>query len=160
MSIHPAANQRQSQSIDEPSGPRFKRRLRLELSISGRQEKAIAIDMHVDPAQLTRWLGDNYRDQLPAYKLADWTNAVSCGLWRWLEADQPTIEPDAPNGMDIGTLVAMLASSNGTTLATLIQDLKDNIWSGVERQEALPGIRKLEHIVVEIRKQAETEVAP
>jgi hypothetical protein len=71
---------------------RFKRKLQEELKISQRQAKAVAIDMGIDPAQLTRWLGDGYRDQMPAHMLPAWVSAVGSGLWLWIENDIPEAE--------------------------------------------------------------------
>jgi len=158
QSLPGGTDQRQPQSHDE-SALRLKRRMQLELQLSGRQAKAVAIDLEVDPAKLSRWLSDHSPDVIPAHRLADWSRWVGGGLFAWLQRDQPEVGAAVHDEEEVGALAVMLATSSGATLAQLIQDLEDQHWSTTERRRALPGLRKLKAIVDSLVLQAENEVA-
>lgn len=154
MSIHSLNHQCNGSSVD-PGKLRIKRRMRLELELSGRQHKAISIGMGVDQAILSRWLNDQYPDVMPSHRLPDWEREVGPGLWEWLEQERPA----APSQQhpDIAGLTILLAKVGGQCVSELIQALADHEWSEDERRANLPALRKLQSVVNALVHEAEVQ---
>lgn len=157
-SVAGSAPQGQSQPLD-PMKAKAKRRLRLEHEISGLSNKALAIGLNTSEAQLTRYEGEQYQDDLPAHKIPALTGELGPGYMEWLavqcggtfhhgECTPATEQP-------LTVFVGLLAKHSGTTIQQLIQDMQDHHWTPQERRDALPGLRKLQGIVETLIHEAE-----
>jgi hypothetical protein len=156
-SVGSTAPQDQPRTVD-PLKLKSKARLRLELAASGLPQKALAYGIRSCPAQVTRYLGDEYSDDLPAHKVPHLISELGPGYMEWLALQcggsyhHGETVPAAP---PITVLVGLLARQSGNTIQQLIQDLSDHNWSSNERQADLPGLRKLHGIVEAILQLAE-----
>lgn len=136
-----------------------KRQLRLEMDLAGIQQKALAISLDMDQAQLSRTLSDGCMEEPLVSDLPGITREVGPAYMQWVamqcggtyhhgeQAQASTVTP--------AVLVALLARGSGDTISQLVQDLQDNHWSAEERMAQLPGLRKLLAVVEALLRQAE-----
>lgn len=156
-SVAGSAPQSQSRTVD-PMKPKAKRRLRLEHELSGLSNKALAIGLNTAEAQLTRYEGEQYQDDLPAHKLPALTHELGPGYMQWLAIQCGGTYHHgeyAPTPAPVPVLIGLLARQSGTTLQQLIQALSDHEWTPAERQADLPGLRKLRDIVGALLHESE-----
>ena len=156
-SVAGSAPQGQSRSVD-PMKAKAKCRLRLEHELSGLSNKALAIGLNTAEAQLTRYEGEQYQDDLPAHKLPALTHELGPGFMQWLALQCGGIYHHgechaAHESMPV--LIGLLARQSGATLQQLIQDLMDHEWSPSERQGELPKLRHLRATVDALIREAE-----
>ena len=156
-SVAGSAPQDQSRFVD-PMKTKSKARLRLELESLGISHKALAYGTRTAEAQLTRYLGDQYTDDLPSYKIPAVVRELGPGYMEWLALQCGGAYHHGEHHLahhSVTVLVGLLARQSGATLQQLIQDLSDQNWSSTERQADLPGLRKLRGIVEELIQGAE-----
>lgn len=158
-SVAGSAPQSQSRTVD-PLKLKSKARLRKEVDpeLSGQSQKAIAIDLLISDPQLSRYMGDQYPDDLPAHKVPRLTRSVGPGYMEWLAIQCGGTYHHgeyAPTSAPVPVLIGLLARQSGNTLQQLIQDLSDHEWTPAERQADLPGLRKLRDIVGALLHESE-----
>ena len=156
-SVAGSAPQGQSRTID-PMKLKSKRRLRLEHELSGLSNKALAIGLTTSEAQLTRYEGEQYPDDLPAHKIPALTQEAGPGFMEWLSIQCGgtfTHDRALPNHQPIGVLIGLLAKTSGATIQEMVEALEDHHWSPEERRDNLPGLRKLQAIVGALVSEAE-----
>jgi len=152
-----SAPQGQSRPVD-PLKLKSKARLRLELELSGLPQKALAYGIPTTEPQLTRYLGDQYSDDLPSYKVPGVVRELGPGYMEWLalqcggtyhHGEMASIQEP------VHVLVGLLARESGLNLQALIQDLADRDWTPEERQAELGGLRRLLSVVQALIHSAE-----
>ena len=118
-----------SRSID-PLKLKLKARLRTETdpNLCGQAQKAIAYDLRTSEAQLTRYLGDQYPDDLPAHKVPHLTRSTG---------------PAPHQHQDVVVVIGLLAKQSGAVVQQLLQDITTHLT----QKEDLPGLRKLRTLV-------------
>ena len=150
-SVGRTSPQDQTRPLD-PLRPKSKARLRHEVDpeISGQSQKAIAIDLRVDEAQLSRYLSDQYRDDIPAHKVPALTRSIGPGYMEWLGIQCGGVYhhgETAPHcHKSVTTLLGLLAKQSGTVVQQLLQDLGNHI----DKNQDLPGLRRLKTTVEEL----------
>ena len=151
-SVAGSAPQGQSRSIDQLK-LKSKARLRYETSeeVCGHHRKAIAYDLVTSDAQLTRYLGDQYPDDLPAHKVPYLVRGVGAiGYMEWLAREcggtyhHGEHAPHCHHSVKV--MIGMLAKQGGTVVQQLLQDLE----IGINQNDDLTGLRKLKTIVEEL----------
>lgn len=157
-SVAGSAPQSQSRTVD-PMKAKAKRRLRLEHELSGLSNKALAIGLNTSEAQLTRYEGEQYQDDLPAHKIPALTQELGFGYMEWLAMQcggTYTHEHAAPaSHPPIPILIGLLAKASGASIQQMIQALEDHDWFPEERRECLPGLRSLIVIIGAMVAEAE-----
>ena len=149
-SIARPAGQCQDQTIDRLK-LKSKERLRFETSeeVCGHHKKAVAYELHTSDAQLSRYLGDGYPDDLPAHKVAYLTRFAGPGYMMWLArecgGEYHHGEHAAHPHEAIVTLLGLLAKQEGTALQQLLQDL-DHLTVAAD----VPPLRRMQAIVEEL----------
>ena len=140
----------------------FKRRMRLEIELSGCQRKNIADEISTDQPQLSRWEHENYPGTLPSHLLPAWTRYVGPGLLAYLarEAGYDLVAGDDLDRMaegvtaqSLGGISSALAVKHGKVLGLIIQVLEDGKIRPDEEQQlvaALPDIISLKHYIGEL----------
>ena len=155
-SVAGSAPQDQTRPLD-PLRLKSKERLRKEVDpeISGQSQKAIAIDLRVDEAQLSRYLGDQYRDDIPAHKVPALTRSIGPGYMEWLGIQCGGVYhhgEQAPHcHQSVTTLIGLLAKQSGSVVQQLLQDLDKHLAVN----NGLPGLRRLKTIVEATIQEAE-----
>ncbi len=153
-SVGSTPNQDQLRSIDQLK-LKCKARLRLEVATSGIPQKALAYDIRSDEAKVSRYLSDQYPDDLPLWRIPLVTTSLGPGLMQWLaiqcggsyhHGEQP---PHCHQS--VTTLIGLLARQSGNVVQKLLQDLNTHI----SQQEDLPGLRKLAGIVESLIQDVE-----
>lgn len=159
-SVAGSAAQSQSRSID-PLKLKSKARLRYETDeeVCGRNKKAIAYELRTSDAQLCRYLGDGYADDLPAHKVPLLTREVGPGYIEWLAREAGGTYHHGEQALvsreSVTTLLGLLAKQSGQVVQQLLQHLEDHIWSEKERLADLPSLRKLQTILQNLVQDAE-----
>ena len=147
--------------IVDPLKLKSKARLRKEVDpeVSGQSQKAIAIDLRTTEPQLSRYLGDQYPDDLPSYKVPSLTRSVGPGYMEWLAMQCGGAYhhgEQAPHShVAVVTLIGLLAKQGGTVVQQLLQHMDDQIWSDTERQQDVAGLRKMKAVVETLLAEAE-----
>lgn len=137
-----------------------KRRLRLEHELSGLSNKALAIGLNTAEAQLTRYEGEQYQDDLPVHKVPALTQEAGPGFMEWLALQCGGTythghSTTAAGHPPITVLIGLLAKASGASIQEMVQALEDHDWSADERRDNLPGLRKLQAIVHTLVQEAE-----
>ena len=159
-SVGSTSPQDQTRIVD-PLKLKSKARLRKEVDpeVSGQSQKAIAIDLRTSEPQLSRYLGDQYPDDLPSYKVAHLTRSVGPGYMEWLATQCGGAYhhgEQAPHShATVYALIGLLAKQGGTVVQQLLQHLEDHIWSEAERQQDVAGLRKMKTLVESLLAEAE-----
>lgn len=161
-SVVGSAHQDNPQSIDLGDlKRRSKARLRFELDedLCGLPKKNIAILLAFAPEQLSRCLGENYPDDLPAHKVPAVTRKIGPGYMEWLAEECGGVyhhgERPPHSHTSVTTLIGLLAKQGGSVVAQLLQHLNDHIWTLDERHQDVSGLRKLQSIVETLIRDAE-----
>ena len=127
--------------------------------ICGQSQKAIAIDLLTTEPQLSRYLGDQYPDDLPAHKVPRLTRSVGPGYMERLAIQCGGTYhhgEQAPHShVAVVTLIGLLAKQGGTVVQQLLQHLEDQIWSESERLQDVGGLRKMKGLVESLLAEAE-----
>jgi hypothetical protein len=150
-SVAGSSPQGNSRSID-PLKLRSKARLRFETEeeVCGQHKKAISFELRTSDAQLTRYLGDQYGDDLPAHKVAYLTRGVGPGYMEWLARESGGVyhhgESGPPCHESVKEMIGLLAQQSGNVIQQLLKHLDKHI----AKREDLPGLRKLRAIVEEV----------
>lgn len=146
----------QARSYD-PLKAKAKARLRFEIEAAGLPQKALAIGLRTSDAILSRILAEHCPDDLAAYKVPALTRELGPGYMEWLALQCGGVYHHGEcqqSGQAVTVLVGLLAKQSGATVQELIQDLSDHEWSAQERQEALPGLRKLHAVIESLIREA------
>ena len=152
-----SAPQGQSRPVD-PLKLKSKARLRLELELSGLPQKALAYGILTTEPQLTRYLGDQYPDDLPSYKIPNVVRELGPGYMEWLAIQCGGAYhhgETAPTQQPLHVLIGLLAKESGLNIQALVQDLADQDWTPEERQAELGGLRRLLAVVQALVRSAE-----
>jgi len=153
-SVAGSAPQDQSRTVD-PLKLKSKARLRLELETSGLPQKALAYGTRSCEAQVTRYLGEQYQDDLPSYKVPYITTELGPGYMQWLAIQCGGVYHHGAQPphchQSVTTLIGLLARQSGNVVQKLLQDLNTHI----SQQEDLPGLRKLRGIVESLIQDVE-----
>lgn len=142
------APQDHSRAID-PLKLKLKARLRAETdpNICGQAQKAIAYDLRTSDAQLTRYLGDQYPDDLPAHKVPHLTRSTGPGYMEELARLCGGVYHHGEHAphlhQDVVVVIGLLANQSGKVVQQLLQDLNKHL----NQKEDLPGLRKLRTLV-------------
>ena len=133
----------------------YKQTQRLTLETQGLQQKAVAIDLNVDGANLCRYLADTAPEvTMPIHRLLPWYRATGdLSLLRQIVADHgyellmaeehgDSLAKSSPQ-----RLMAMLSFRSGDLLAHLIQAVEDGQISAEERRNLYPEAANLLAVV-------------
>jgi len=149
-SIAGSAAQNQIHSVDHLK-LKSKERLRFETSedLCGHHKKEVAYQLRTSDAQLSRYLGDGYPDDLPAHKVAYLTRCAGPGYMQWLArecgGEYHHGEHAAHPHEAIVTLLGLLAKQEGNALQQLLQDL-DHLTVAAD----VPPLRRLVALTEEV----------
>ena len=153
--------QDQMENLDRTMKAKIKRRLRLELEVNGiGNQKALAIATNTDEGALSRMLSAKCEDTFPLHKLPAQVLEHGPGLMEYVALQcggvyhhgetLPAI-PDDPL-----SLAGLIAIQAGKSVQQIIQDARsDNEWTALERQDAIPGLRKLIAVATSLLQEAE-----
>lgn len=148
-SVGSSAPQDHSRSID-PLKLKSKARLRLEVATSGIPQKALAYDTRSCDAQVTRYLGDQYPDDIPSYKVPYLTTALGPGYMEWLAIQCGGVYHHGEHAphchRSVTVLLGLLAKQSGGVVQQLLQDLDHHI----NTHQDLVGLRRLKTTVEEL----------
>lgn len=154
------ARQGHPETLDRRMKLKTKERLRMELALSGLPQKALAYGTGTDEAQMARMLGERYEEALPAHKIPSTVRELGPGFMEWLALQCNGIYVhggeltllDSPTS---SALVGLLAQHAGLTVQMLIEHFEDHVWTGDEKREVIPLLRKLRQIVDTLLSDAE-----
>lgn len=150
-SVGRPASQDNSRSID-PLKLKLKARLRTETdpNLCGQAQKAIAYDLRTSEAQLTRYLGDQYPDDLPAHKVPHLVRSVGAGYMEELARLCGGVYHHGEHAphchQSVVVVIGLLAKQGGNVVQQLLQDMDAHI----HQKEDLAGLRKLKTLVEEL----------
>ena len=152
------SSQRQSVIVDTAK-TKFKRRLRLELEVTGVEPKAVYTEAGIDKGAFSRICNNESPDALHAHHLPAVTRELGPGLMEWIamqcggtyrHGEKTSVSELTPQ-----CLLSLLAKTEGEVLQQMILQLEDNEWSPQEQREALPGLRNLVQVTLALISQAE-----
>lgn len=153
-----SAHQGQSRPVD-PLKLKSKARLRLELELSGLPQKALAYGLPTTEPQLTRYLGEQYPDDLPSYKIPAVVRELGPGYMEWMAIQCGGVYRHGAQATrtDATTtaLIGLLAKQGGAVIQQLLQHLEDHIWSEAERRKDVAGLRKMKTLLESLLSEAE-----
>ena len=155
-SVGSSASQSHSRSIDHLK-LKFQSRFRLEVSTAGIPQKALAYDIRTDEAKVTRYLSDQYPDDLPLWRLPLVTASLGPGLMEFTAIQCGGVYHHGEHAphchKSVTTLLGLLAKQSGGVVQQLLQDL------GKHPDADLPGLRRLKTVVEELIADVEGGVA-
>jgi hypothetical protein len=141
-SVGSASHQNQQRSIDHLK-LKFQARFRLEVQASGIPQKALAFDIGTDDAKVTRYLSDQYPDDLPLWRIPLVTASVGPGLMEFTAIQCGGTYhhgEHAPHCHEsVMVLVGLLAKQSGAAVQQLLQDIDTHLTAAKD----LPGLRRL-----------------
>lgn len=157
-SVAGSAPQSQCRTVD-PMKAKAKCRLRLEHELSGLSNKALAIGLNTSEAQLTRYLGEQYPDDLPSYKIPAVVRELGPGYMEWMAIQCGGVYHHGAQATRTNatttTLIGLLAKQGGAVIQQLLQHLEDHIWSEAERRKDVAGLRKMKTLLESLLTEAE-----
>ncbi len=151
-SVGSASNQDQPRSIDHLK-LKFKARFRLEVSTAGLPQKALAYDIRSDEAKVSRYLSDQYPDDLPLWRIPLVTSSLGPGLMEFTAIQCGGVYHHGEHAphchRSVTTLIGLLAKQSGGVVQQLLQDL------GKHPDADLPGLRRLKTTLEELISDVE-----
>ena len=136
----------------DPLKLKLKARLRTETdpNLCGQAQKAIAYDLRTSEAQLTRYLGDQYPDDLPAHKVPHLTRSTGPGYMEELARLCGGVYHHGEHAphchQSVIVVIGLLAKQSGAVIQQLLQDINTHL----NQKDDLPGLRKLRILVEEL----------
>lgn len=148
--LQPTGSQYHRQSLE-----RYARRMRDEVQSLGRSQKSVAIDLSMDPGQLSETLAGHR--SLGVHWLERWDREIGHGLLDYVLAQRED-GPSIP-GSALGTMLALLVKQHGASVAGLLVALEDGVLTQAEAAAAMPDLLRLEHTIHELVRRIEQVAA-
>lgn len=148
--VQPTASQYHRQSLE-----RYARRMRDEVQSLGRSQKSVAIDLDMDPGQLSETLAGHR--SLGVHWLERWDREIGHGLLDYILAQRED-GASIPGGA-LSTMLALLVKQHGASVSSLLAALEDGILTQQEAAAAMPDLLRLEHTLHELVRRVEQVAA-
>lgn len=148
--------QNQPEKFDKVMKVKVKRRIRMELDLSGAPQRPVAIETGTDEGAFSRMINDRYEDAFPVHKVPALVRELGPGFMEWLalQCGGTYHHDETPHLMHTAplALVGLLANTAGRTIQHLLTDIQDHKdWN----HQDLPNLRKLEAIIDTLIHDAE-----